>query len=148
VKDEKKTERGGGVKVTGTRPETISGKYIATVCNRLREDKLIRRFLPEWGRLHIDRQLPFICLYRRPADGRDVGTERLIMGEASYMTAAGKRKHYGGLSNLLTNIAGTLVESFGTFLIVEVWTADDGAYDETAPSYKPFFRNSGDGGSS
>lgn len=140
MKDEKKTQLSGGVKVTGTRPETISSGFIATVCNRLREDKLIRRSLPEWGRLHIDRQLPFICVYRRPADGRDVGTEKLIMGEASYMTATGKKKYNAGLSNLLTNVAGTLVESFGTFLIVEVWTADEGAYDETAPSYKPFFR--------
>ncbi len=140
MKDRKKTQLSGGVKVTGTRPETISSGFIATVCNRLREDKLIRRSLPEWGRLHIDRQLPFICVYRRPADGRDVGTEKLIMGEASYMTATGKKKYNAGLSNLLTNVAGTLVESFGTFLIVEVWTADEGAYDETAPSYKPFFR--------
>lgn len=138
--EEEEKARRGVSKVTAIRPAIISEKYIATVCRRLMEDRLIRRVLPEWGRLHIDRQLPFICVYRRPADGRDAGTERLIMGEASYMTATGKRKHYGGLSDLLTNIANTLAESFGTFLILEVWTADAVPREDTPPSYRPFFR--------
>jgi glutathione synthase len=45
----------------------------------------VRRALPGWGRLHIDRQLPFLCVYRRLPQDDNSKFERLIMGEASYL---------------------------------------------------------------
>lgn len=132
--------REGTPKVGKSRPARISDRFVNTVCTRLEEDKLVRRTLPLWGRLHIDRQLPFICIYRRRKKGKVSGTERLIMGEASYMTADGSRKHYQELSALVTRISKTLIESFGTFLIIEIWEADgDGGSDEVH-SLKPSFR--------
>ena len=65
-------------------PKTISNRFIKTVCARLNENKRVRRTLPQWGRVHIDRQLPFLVVYRRPPNHTDPGTERLVLGEASY----------------------------------------------------------------
>ncbi len=89
----------------------------------------MRRTLPEWGRVHIDRQLPFLCVYRLRLGDKNSLSDGLITGEASYLTATESRKQHKQLSLLVKSIAKTLKESFGSFLIVEVWVSakeDDG----------------------
>ncbi len=86
----------------------------------------MRRTLRPWGRLHIDRQLPFICLYRRPAGRPDVGTDRFIVGEASYLKATGDP------SALVARLVETLEPEFGAFLLVEIWTSSAAA-EEVSP---------------
>jgi len=86
------------------RPRSFSKRFITTICKRLREGKRVRRVLPQWGRLHIDRQLPFLCVYRRPKD-EDPGTSDLVMGAASYLMASGEQRLHDGLSKLVVEIA-------------------------------------------
>ena len=132
---------GGSVKGQVRPPSTgIGERFIETICQRLGENKRIRRKLPIWGRLHIDRQLPFLCVYRRPVEGDDRGTERLVTGEASYLIASGDRRLHRGLSRLVNGVAKTMVEAFGSFLVVEVWAAANGSATEEASDYKPTFR--------
>jgi len=90
------------------RPETISERFIETIRTRLEENKRIRRKLPIIGRVNIDRQLPFLCLYRIPSDRDDSGTRRLLYGEASYIISSGKLPPSRGLRSLAMGIAGTL----------------------------------------
>ena len=70
------------------RPTRISGEFVEAITTRLRESKRVRRRLPVWGQVHVDRQLPLLCVYRRPVGRDDEGTERLVMGEASYLLAS------------------------------------------------------------
>jgi hypothetical protein len=56
----------------------IASEFINEVSGRVSEDKRVRRKLPLNGRLHIDRSLPFICVYRRPVTDPDKGTERFV----------------------------------------------------------------------
>ncbi|MCF8372149.1 MAG: flavohemoglobin expression-modulating QEGLA motif protein [Bacteroidales bacterium] len=117
----------------------ITDSFIDTICERLAENKQVRRTLPLWGRLHIDRQLPFLCIYRQRVTNDDSLSERLIIGEASYLIATGNRNQQKQISVLVKRIAQTLKKSFGSFLILEVWlTQDDGQYSEM-PTYKPAF---------
>ena len=51
---------------------------------QLGKDKQVRLELPGGGRLQLDRRLPFLCVYRRPADA-DPGTEELVTSEMAYM---------------------------------------------------------------
>ena len=132
-----------------TRKSTvISERFMHTVEEYLRQNKRLRRTLPIWGRLHIDRQLPFLCVYRRPHDQDDKGTERLVMGEASYLTASGDRRQRKSLSTLVSKIAATLTEEFGAFLIVEVWSAPQSQDDDhpaplvPRPRFRIFARHS------
>lgn len=103
-------------------PKIISDRFIRTVCDRLAENKSVRRTLPDGGRLHIDRQLPFLCVYRYPPKYEDTGTERLVMGQPSYLIASGDRRIRASLSELIENIARTLSREFGAFLIFEIWS--------------------------
>ena len=100
----------------------ITDRFVATVCARLKANKRVRRTLPRWGRLHIDRQLPFLCVYRLPAEGNDAGTERLVTGEASYLIVSGSGRLRDGISRLIKAVAQTLHEEFGGFLLLEVWS--------------------------
>lgn len=120
----------------------ISAALIDTVCQRIAQNKRVRRTLPDRGRLHIDRQLPFLCVYRQPPDRSDVGTERLVQGEASYLIAPGAAKFRASVAELVRRVVKTLSAEFGAFLIVEIWAAPDGgkANDAAVPTVLPTFR--------
>ena len=120
--------------------EIISDQFINTVCARLAENKQVRRTLPIWGRLHIDRQLPFLCIYRKLNKEDNSLSERLVMGEASYLTSSGNRRLQKPLSLLINKIVQTLKESFGSFLIVEVWIEPDNNTGRNLPLDPPTFK--------
>ena len=110
----------------------IPDRLIAGVRARLAENKRVRRNLPIWGRIHIDRQLPFLCVYRRPVVGVDAGTARLVTGEASYVLASGVRRLHRGLAALVRDVGGVLFEEFGAFLIIELWAGAPSNDEEPA----------------
>ena len=103
--------------------DRISEAFVASACRRLREGKPLRRRISPWGRVHVDRSLPFLVVHRRPANRDDPGTDRLAVGEASYLIASGERRSQDGLRALVEGIADTLAQSFGAFLIIELWSA-------------------------
>ncbi|MEO8497643.1 MAG: tyrosine/phenylalanine carboxypeptidase domain-containing protein [Planctomycetota bacterium] len=123
-----------------SRPE-LSATLIDAICDRLAQNKQVRRTLPRKGRVHIDRQLPFLCVYRQPTDREDVGTRRLVKGEASYLVAPGDDKFHDSVSTLVREVVKTLSREFGAFLIIEVWAAPDGgkANDPAVPTVLPKF---------
>ena len=82
---------------------------------RLARNERVRRSLPDKGRLHIDRQLPFLCVYRQPPNHVDAGTERLVQGEASYLIAPGGSKFRHGISKLVRNIQHACRMNLGHF---------------------------------
>ena len=100
-------------------PRIIGDRLIEAVTARLKDDLRIRRTLPERGRLHIDRPLPFLCVYRRPPGG-DAGTERLVTTEASYLIGSGSARQAPGLKKLAEAVVATVAPEFGAFLIVEI----------------------------
>ncbi|HUU02946.1 MAG TPA: tyrosine/phenylalanine carboxypeptidase domain-containing protein [Myxococcota bacterium] len=106
-------------------------RLVSRVCSRLADNKRVRRSLPVWGRIHIDRQLPFLCVYRRPSDREDPGTKRLVTSEASYLIARGSGRVQPGLRNMVRSVAQTLTEHFGACLVLEVWSARPEAGDGT-----------------
>jgi uncharacterized protein (TIGR02421 family) len=120
----------------------ITQEFIQDVCDRLSENIRVRRNLPDKGRLHIDRELPFLCIYRRPLKAPDQGTDRLIKGEASYMLASAAPRYKTGISSLTEAIVRTLSDKLGGFLIIEIWSKDspiriiDPELGRTAPSFR------------
>jgi len=102
--------------------QTISSAFIDAARQRLKDGKALDRKLPCGGRVHIDRQLPFIVLYRRPSERIDPDADLLVRGEASYLIASGDRKNHRGLCAFVEAIAETLSECFGAFLLIELWT--------------------------
>ena len=122
--------------------EPISEKLIRSVCTRLAQDKQVRRTLPLDGRLHIDRQLPFLVIYRQPPRHSDEAAQRLVLGEASYIIASADKRLRPSLSALTEAIVKTMSDRFNAFLIIEIWanTAEqpDNGTESTLP--KPAFQ--------
>lgn len=106
------------------------------VCDRLAQNKRIRRTLPGQGRLRMDRQLPFLCVYRAPR-GEDPGTCDLVTTEAAYLFASGGQQEYAGVNRLCQRISSAMQEHFGTFLLIEIWSRPDLISD--APALAPAF---------
>lgn len=92
---------------------------------RILAGKRVRRVLPAGGRLHIDRPLPFLCLYRQPPHTEDVGTADLVQGEASFIISAGGNRSPQSVTDLVSRIADAMSQKFGAFLIIEIWSAPD-----------------------
>ncbi len=120
----------------------ISPKLIKTIRKRLSEGKRVRRTLPLGGRLHIDRTLPFLVVYRRPGRSTDNGTERFVIGEASYLIASGAQKLQPSLKLLVRNVVEVLSGMCNGFIIVEIWAKKNEHSDtEYNPSLvRPTFR--------
>jgi uncharacterized protein (TIGR02421 family) len=93
---------------------------------RLARNERVRRNLPGEGRLRIDRQLPFLCMYRSPAGKVDAGTRQLVTTEAAYLFGSGRAEYHRGLDRLCQRIISVMQEHFGTFLILEIWSESVG----------------------
>ncbi len=104
-------------------------RLAASVDQRLAKNQRVRRNLPGQGRLRIDRQLPFLCVYRSPPDD-DPGTQELVTSEAAYLHASGAPKYHAGIQKLCQQISDTMQEHFGLFLLIEIWAQPD----STAPT--------------
>lgn len=122
--------------------EVISERLVTTVRQRLRANKPVRRTLPGSGRVAIDRQLPFLVIYRRPLRVADGGTSRFATSEASYLVAPGRKNLQAGVTRLVRAVAEVMVEEFGSFLVLEIWAGPDVVIEDpvTTADLIPRFR--------
>lgn len=104
--------------------DTIPDNLIEEIVARVSHGERVRRRLPHGGRLFIDRQVPFLCLYRRPVEP-DGGTEKLIIGEAAFMIGSHDKPMMKSQSALVRDLVETLGDVFGAFLIIEVRARTD-----------------------
>jgi uncharacterized protein (TIGR02421 family) len=112
--------------MTSVLPEGL----LAAVRQRLDAGQPLRRTLPAGGRLHIDRPLPFLVVYRRPIDREDQGTSRLVLSSASYLIASGEEACVAATRALVATVVETLSGALGAFMIVELWTSAVAKPDE------------------
>lgn len=96
----------------------------ALVEERLPRNKRLRRNIPGGGRLRMDRQLPFLCVYRRPDVG-DVGTSQLVTTEGSYLVVYDPINRHEEVRELCRSIACLMQEHYGVFVLVEIWSEED-----------------------
>jgi uncharacterized protein (TIGR02421 family) len=123
---------------------SINNSLFDEISEALFLNKPIRRQLPEGGRLHIERQLPFLCVYRQPMQCKGRGTGRLLLGEAAYLLGYSHSRYFPFLSKLITTIAEHQIKVFGAFLLLELWEGDFPQSDQdnfffriVAPSHNP-----------
>jgi uncharacterized protein (TIGR02421 family) len=72
------------------------------------------------GKLHVERPVPFLCVYREPPSHSDMGTASLVRSEASYLVVRSDAD-----PQVVRSVVSTVVEAlfgaFGALLVVEVW---------------------------
>jgi uncharacterized protein (TIGR02421 family) len=141
VRHYRRVGRRGTALATKQRAQIGNG-LIDEIAERLGDNKPVRRTLPDGGRIHIDRQLPFLVVYRPPANGSGNGTARFVTGEASYLVAPADPAFRRDVSRLAAAVAETMIDAFGAFLVIEVWSgpADDGGTSLSGTTRPPGFR--------
>lgn len=110
-------------------PSGFPAALVDVVRTRLAAGKTVRRTLPGGGRLHVDRPLPFLCLYRAPADRPDLGTAELVRSQASYLIAPAVDGQRGDLAAMVGGLVEVLADACGACLLLELWS---GASADTA----------------
>lgn len=101
-----------------TPTDLISPKLIGKIKRQLDDDKPVNCRLGEQGWLHIDRQLPQLCVHRHSVGDRD--TEKLLHGQAAYLITDARTE----TGELIRTIAKSHSKRFGSFLIIELWLDD------------------------
>ncbi len=107
---------------------------------RIAEGAQVRRSLASDGRVHIDRQLPFLIVYCPPPMGVDVALRGLVASQASYVIAPSDPSTRRFTQQLIERIATVQSGLFGGFLLVEVWAQDEvdepgTVADDTKPDF-------------
>lgn len=104
---------------------TETDAFLASVGQRLADGRGVRRAVPG-GWLHMDRALPFLCVYRHPPEQALEGAERLVLSQASHLSVSQAEHLAPAVSALVANLGARLSERFGSFLVVELWPVAGG----------------------
>lgn len=83
--------------------------------------------LPGGGRLHLDRPLPFVCLYRHRPNQWPRQAEKIVTPQASYAIARNEQDQ-AILRPVLSWFAGEMSKRFGAFLVIELWLESRSAH--------------------
>jgi len=95
----------------------------AVVVERIAAGKPVRRTLEGGGRLHVDRALPFLCVYRPRGEYVDVVARDFVRTQAAYLIAPIGRD----ISAFVEAVVDELAKKCGACLLLELWAGDDPA---------------------
>jgi len=99
--------------------QKIESSIVETICDKIANNEPVNEVLPNNGILHIDKSLPFICVYRY--SNLDVYFSRIIKTQASYLIV----KENVDISHLLEAVRTIMSQSFESFLVMEFWPEQD-----------------------
>ncbi|CDM62728.1 MULTISPECIES: flavohemoglobin expression-modulating QEGLA motif protein [Rhizobium] len=112
----------------------VQDTWLRDVEQCLRDDKPIRKGLPEGGRLHIDRQLPFLFVHIDTGKSEDVA-RAMVQANASYLLATDPQQ----VVPIVEAVTAVAVERFGCFLIIRSGELErDRFLTDDAPYLPPF----------
>ncbi|PKA83716.1 uncharacterized protein (TIGR02421 family) [Ulvibacter sp. MAR_2010_11] len=93
----------------------IATDLLEQVCQNLESELPVNQLLPDGGILHIDKLLPYICVYRyKETDHLFSG---LLKTQGSYLIV----KDTYPVSDLLECLSTAISEKLNAFLIIEMW---------------------------
>ncbi len=99
----------------------FSENSIEQILTILEKEKEISCRLPGNGVLHIEKDLPYLVIYRRQDE--DKGTRRLVTSESSYMIIG--NKDFNGYQDLLIHLSGNISSKLESYLLFEIYSADN-----------------------
>lgn len=112
----------------------VQDTWLRDVKQCLRDDRPIRKGLPDGGRLHIDRQLPFLFVHIDTGKSEDVA-RAMVQANASYLLATDPQQ----VVPIVEAVTAVAAERFGCFLIVRSGELErDRFLTDDAPYLPPF----------
>ncbi|MGE3761222.1 MAG: flavohemoglobin expression-modulating QEGLA motif protein [Kofleriaceae bacterium] len=95
----------------------------AVVVERIAAGKPVRRTLEGGGRLHVDRALPFLCVYRPRGGQVDTVARDFVRTQAAYLVSPLGRD----ISAFVDAVVDELAKACGACLLLELWAGEDPA---------------------
>ena len=99
----------------------ITENSINEVLTRIDNEEEINCSLPGGGILHIEKELPYLIIYRHK--DKDPGTARLVISESSYLIIG--TKDFESYQKLLFEIANKLSGLFKSYMLFEVYAGKE-----------------------
>lgn len=96
---------------------------VTTIIEKLKNGEGLHERLPGNSLVHIDRPLPFICVYRYPEGVSKSAHAHLIDSQPSFILL--QQEDTEGAKQLLQELGEILRKRFGSLLILEVWASSD-----------------------
>ncbi len=96
----------------------LSKKSIERILTILEEEKEISCTLPGKGVLHIEKELPYLVIYRRKEN--DKGTRRFVTNESSYLIIG--HSDFEDYKDLLFALSDKLSARFKSYLLFEIYS--------------------------
>ncbi|MDN3594466.1 flavohemoglobin expression-modulating QEGLA motif protein [Zunongwangia endophytica] len=96
----------------------INKDSIETVLENIEKEQEINCSLPGGGLLHIEKELPYLIIYRHKEN--DPGTARLVISESSYLIIG--NREFENYQNLLFAISDKLSATFKSYMLFEVFS--------------------------
>ncbi len=118
--------------------DVITSDFLHSISATLSSGSEVDVVLPQ-GRLHIDRLLPVLCVYRRPDGESDAGTDELVAGESSYVLLSDAPAAASSNRDLLRYLAARMTETFDACLLFEVWASQHAGAEEEGRVGNPGF---------
>ncbi len=115
-------------------PRTDTTPDIDAIIACLSEGKSVREKLASGGHLHIDRPLPFICVYETVGDVRQAAHD-VVNSNASYLITP----DIAGETALLNALGRAMIDRYGAFLVIVVSEFErDRVLTDDSPYLPPF----------
>ena len=97
------------------RQKPADAGWVGEILDCLERGASVRRDLPDGGRVHIDRPVPFLCLHAT-GDGDTLAARDVVTANASYLIAP----EFRAAQPLLEALGRAMLRQFGAFLVIEV----------------------------
>ena len=101
----------------------LSEKSIKQILTKLEQEKELSCSLPGGGMLHIEKDQPYLIIYRRRKN--DAGTARIVISQASYLLIGDQ--DFEAYQDLLFRISDSLASEFKSYLLFEIYAGEAGS---------------------
>ena len=114
----------------------ITEEYCQQLVDELAHGGMLHCKLPGGGRLHMDRQVPFLCVYRVPEMPDDSGTIGLVTSQSAYLVVSEQSVKAEGIGRLVAALSRAMADSFGAFLLLEVWAGEVTSHESSRCAFR------------
>ncbi|MDT0678081.1 flavohemoglobin expression-modulating QEGLA motif protein [Autumnicola musiva] len=102
----------------------LSEKLIKKILTNLEEESETNCKLPGGGLLHIEKDLPYLVIYRNRS--KDAGTKRMVISEASYLIIGDKE--FENYQRFIYALAEHFSGKFKSYMLFEIYAGEEDSH--------------------
>ncbi|AHM59777.1 hypothetical protein D770_07570 [Flammeovirgaceae bacterium 311] len=98
-------------------------EQIQHIIQKIKNDEGVHEELPGGSLIHLDRPVPFICLYRFPRGEKKTPESTLLSTQPAYLYL--QEEDITLIKDFLCELAESMQKRFGAFLMLEIWQSQE-----------------------